>query len=369
MRLLILCGATAIASACWGQEAPSGQLQLKQAPAKRLLYVGDDGMTKKAPNEVQLRLHTEMLPQPEKVGDVLRRNGLSEDQKTIGMLKRLNPTQDFTGEHLPAGTKLDIFVPKTGLLSGSEMLHKPITFDTPVVAKWAVRDQVFQAAEVKKVAYRLPTEAFEDRALLLAHRKVVSDIDTAAKLVEAKADSLTAADLAVAKYEIQFSSLRADAINRKALTSGKVLSGELTSLKEATAATQSMIPRLMSGQSPLPLRRVKVSVLKQGTQEDVKGLQVYVLPAGILDFPTGFTEEEVQTYLTRFSFFDETSPSTGNIAIFDTRIWVGPKLHFREMARLVRTGKLTKFRPIDDPSVASPTVEIVFRAPDDVVRP
>jgi hypothetical protein len=39
------------------------------------------------------------------------------------------------------------------------------------------------------------------------------------------------------------------------------------------------------------------------------------------------------------------------------------------MARLVRTGRLTKFRPIDDPGMASPTVELVFRAPDDVVQP
>jgi hypothetical protein len=368
MRALTLCALAVVASACWAQTPPISNLQIQQAPAKQLLFVDSDGMTKKAPNGTHLRLHTEMLPKSEKVGDVLRRNGLSEDQKTMGMLKRLNPTQDFTHGEVPAGTKLDLFVPKTAIADTSST-SKPITFDTAVVAKWAVRDQVFQAANVKKAAYGLPRDAYNDRAMLVEHRKVVSDIDTAAKLVEAKADSLTAADLAVAKYEIQYANLRADAINRKAAESGNVLPSELASLKEASAATQAMIPRLMSGQSPLPLRRVKVNVLKRDTQEGVKGLQVYVLPAGILDFPSGFTEEDVQTFLTRFSFVDETSPSTGNIAVFDTRIWIGPKLHFKEMARLVRTGRLTKFRPIDDPGMASPTVELVFRAPDDVVQP
>jgi len=369
MRALILCTAAAFASVCWGQDASISNRQLKETPSKKLMYVGDNGLTKQAPSGTRLRLQTEILPESERVGDVLRRNGLSEDLKTMGMLKRLNPTQDFTHGQFPAGTKLDLFVPKTGITGSNDMVHRPLTFDTPVVARWAVRDQVFQAAEVKKVAYRLPTGAFEDQTMLLAHRKVVFDINTAAKLVEAKADSLTAADLAVAKYEIQFASLRAAAVNRNALASGKVLPNELASLKEATAATQSMIPRLMSGQSPLPLRRVRVNVLKRDTQQDVKGLQVYVLPAGILEYPAEFSEEDVQTFLTRFSFVDETSPSTGNIAVFDTRVWVGPKMHFKEMARLVRTGRLTKFRPIDDPNMASPMVEIVFRAPDDVVQP
>jgi hypothetical protein len=150
---------------------------------------------------------------------------------------------------------------------------------------------------------------------------------------------------------------------------GKISPDEVTVLKRAATPTQDMVQRLMSGQTPLPLRRVKVNVLKGDSQENVKGLQVYVLPAGILDFPAGFTDEDVQTYLTRFSFVDETSPSIGNIAVFDTRVWVGPKMQFREMAKLVRSKSLSKFRPIDDPTLASPTVELVFRSPADVVRP
>ena len=371
MRLTTFIAAATIAPLCWAQSSQLMQLDLKQTPAKKLFLVGEDGTTKRAPTQTQLRLHTEMLSQPEKVGEVLRRNGLSEDPKTVGMLKRLNPGQDFNAGEIAAGTKLDIFVPKTTTAPGSmiNVPYAPMTFDTPVVAKWAVREEVIHAAQVKKVAYTLPSEAFEDRASLFAHRKVVSDIDGAAKVVEAKANTLSAADLAAAKYQIQFASLRADAVNQSVVATGKISSEAVLLLSKAASPTQEMVQRLASGQTPFALRRIKVSVLKGDSQENVKGLQVYVLPAGILDYPAGFTEEDVQTYLTRFSFVDETSPSVGNIAVFDTRVWVGPKMQFREMARLVRSKGLSKYRPIDDPTLASPTVELIFRSPADVVQP
>ena len=244
-----------------------------------------------------------------------------------------------------------------------------MALDTPMVAKWAVRDQVVRAAEVKKVAYSFPTTAFEDKPSFVAHRKFTSDIDSAAKAVEGKADSLTAADLAVAQYQIKFASIRAEAANRNASATGKFSAEDISLLSKAAAPTQDIANRLRSGQSPLPVRRVKVSVLKGDSDEGVKGLQVYVLPAGILDNLNGFTEDEVRSYLTRFSFIDETSPSIGNIAVFDTRVWVGPKLKFAEMAKLVHDGGLKKYRPIDDPSLANPTVELVFRSPSDIVRP
>jgi hypothetical protein len=137
----------------------------------------------------------------------------------------------------------------------------------------------------------------------------------------------------------------------------------------AAAPTQPMAARMMSGQTPLPLRRVKVSVLREGTSEDVKGLQVYVLPAGIMDEPQLFSDDEVLSYLTRFSFIDETSPAVQNVAVFDARVWVGAKLKYAEMARLVKQGQLKKYLPINDPNMIEPILELVFRAPADLVEP
>src|SRR5205823_11902257 len=118
-----------------------------------------------------------------------------------------------------------------------------------------------------------------------------------------------------------------------------------------------------------PLRRVRVRVLKQDTDDDVRGLQVYVLPAGIVDRPNLFLTDEVLNYLTRFSFQDETSPSAQNVPVFDARIWIGPKFKFNEMTSAVKAKQLMKFQPINDPGLNSPAVELVFRAPTDIVSP
>jgi hypothetical protein len=57
-------------------------------------------------------LKTEVLTDTQDVGDLLRRNNLHEDEKTVNMLKRMNPGQDFSAGRVPAGTKVDLFAPK-----------------------------------------------------------------------------------------------------------------------------------------------------------------------------------------------------------------------------------------------------------------
>ena len=343
--------------------AAAGHLQ---TPAKKLLLVAEDGTLVQAPGKPTLRLRSETLDRPEKVGDFLRRNGLSEDPKTIGMLKRVNPTQSFDMEELPRGTRLDLFAPN--VKAGGPPPTKPMTFDTSLVAKWAVKDDVVRASQLRTAAYRLPAAAFEDQWALQSHRKLVSEIDGVAKLVEARADSLSASDLAVAKYQIQYASIRAEGVNQSGAL-GKISGEDIASLRQAVAPAQNMAERLRSGQSPLPTRRVKVNVFKGDTKEDVKGLQVYVLPAGIFNAPANFSDEDIYGYLTSFSFGDETSPALDNIAVFNTRVWVGPKFRFREMAKLVRSKGIDKFLPINDPFASTPSVELVFRSPADVVSP
>jgi hypothetical protein len=282
----------------------------------------------------------------------------------------MNPGHDFSAGSLPAGTKVDLFVPKFDsdgpkLDAGTQR----VTFGNPMVAKLAIRDQVANVERVKTATYRLPANAFQSEKDLSTQREVVSSIGRAAKVFESKADALSPADFAVAKYQIDYASRRAATVNEKVQALGKVSSDDVMLAKLAAAPTQSMTLRLMSGQTPLPLRRVKVRVLKQDTAEDVRGLQVYVLPAGIVDAPELFPSDEVLTYLTRFSFQDETSPSTQNVAVFDARVWVGPKFKFTEMASLVKGGQIKKFLPINDPDMVSPTVELVFRTPGDIVQP
>jgi hypothetical protein len=335
-----------------------------------ILVVGPQGQPKKAPTDMQVELRTEVLHRDEGVGDLLRRNGLNEDAKTVDMLKRMNPGHDFSSGTLRAGTKVDLFVPKPGD-NRPAVDHDAgrVTFSNPAVAKLAAVDRMKRADDVRNAAYALPPTAFANAKDLATHRQSVTHIETAARLFHTKADALAPPDFAVAKYQIDYATRLAAAVNEQAQRTGKIASADVRAASAAAASTQPMTIRLMSGQSPLPLRRVKVRVLKQDSDDDVRGLQVYLLPAGLIDRPDLFAFDEVLTYLTRFSFIDETSPSSQNIPVFDARVWVGPKLKFSEMAAAVKARQLTKFRPINDPDLGSPVVELVFRAPADVMAP
>jgi len=170
-------------NSAWAQgTAPLGPVQ--HLPAKKLLIVEGDGRVKKAPTRAQLRLHAEVLNKPEAVGDILRRNGLSEDSETVGMLKRLNPAHDFSRGTVAAGTKLVMFAPEHVTNQTAAVISEErLTFDSPLVAKWAVRDQVARAAANFTQASKLPRRTFENTASQSAHLKAVSDINTAAKVL------------------------------------------------------------------------------------------------------------------------------------------------------------------------------------------
>jgi hypothetical protein len=101
----------------------------------------------------------------------------------------------------------------------------------------------------------------------------------------------------------------------------------------------------------------------------VKGLQVYVLPGAVIDEPTLYSASDIRKLLMHFSFTQLTSPAVQELAVFDTRVWVGPRMKHDEMIRLVGDGKLKAFRVINDPMVRSDALELTFVAPDDLVQP
>jgi len=353
-----------------GRAQEPGAATLQQFRPKNVLVIDASGAVKKAPDQLKLRLRSETLNTPEDASSVLQRNGLSDDPKTMGMLKKLNPTQDFSKGALPAGTKLDVLVPRTGEddFGRKFLVDKKVTYGSPAIARWAVHDELARTSNIKSTTYKLPVTAYENPESLAEHRRLVTDIDKAAKLVATKADSLSATDLAVAKYELQYASIRAEQFNELAKL-GAAKRSDLAMFKEAAAPTQLMIPRVMSGQAPLPYRRIRVVVLKGESQEDAKELQVYVLPAGVLANPMKFTKEDIETYLSKFSFQEEASPASADVPVFDTRIWIGPRLKFPEMVRLVQSGAVSKVQPVADSDWNAPAPVLRFRAPADVVLP
>jgi hypothetical protein len=373
MKAYIFLAACQLVSYAWAQPAGSGAKDqipsaLSVKPAQELFVVDANGGIRKAPKPMALQLQTEVLSKPASVGDLLRRNGLSEDPKTIDMLKRLNPAEDFSSGLLPVGAKIAMFAPKSDARI-NQLGATYLTFDSSAVASLAVRDQVTKAAKIEQMAYKLPSGSFQSDDDMRVHRDAVMNINRTVTVLQANADSLAGADFAIAQYQIDYAIRTASSLNDKALKYIKVPAEEVQTVRLAAAPLQEMALRISSRQTPLPLRRVKVSLYKQGSTENINGMQVYVLPAGVVDHPEHFSSNEVLNFLTRFSFADETSPSVQDVPLFDARIWVGPKLKYKEMAAMVKLGKLKKFMAINDPSVHAGTMEVVFRSPGDLIDP
>jgi hypothetical protein len=352
----------------WLVEA-AAQLATPPVKATKLMLVAPDGKSRPAPDSVQLNLVNEIVQEPTNVDDVLARHGLAKNAKSRDMLKRLNPGHDFTQDTLLAGTRIELLAPKVGANHVAvDFGETPVSLPSQLPGKLIVGQQLVATTTMRKLALELPVSAFENPVVYQRHKTMALEIDRAVQTLQGRAATMTATDLAVASYQIDYATRRANLVNRLAVKEGRVGVSDLATTEKALTRVQTMMPRMMSGQSPLPLRRVKVNVFRHDADVDVKGLQVYVLPAGIVNFPELFDEDEVRNYLTRFSFVDEASPAVQIVPLFGARVWVGPKFKFDDMVRLVRAGKLEHYQPIDDPDMASPVLQLVFRAPADLVE-
>lgn len=347
--------------------APGFNLKLHREGATELFTVSPDGQLKKAPDSIQLQLHSEILKQPATVSEILRTNGLIEDEKTVEMLKRLNPNYDFSETHLPAGAKIDLFIPKAeNTIEQLNLINNPVTFDTALAGKIAFKDYAIKAAEIKASASSLPRSSFFRSIDFHIYQQAADDIVFSAKTLESKADSLSANDIAAIQYQLLYASRKAEQINEAGSTN-EIKSDDITEVGSAAASAKTMSNRISQGQSPVPTRKITVSALKENSDEGVKGLQVYVLPAGFFTDPDLFSEPEIFNFLTRFSFSEETSPASKDLQVIDARVWIGEKFKFVEMARLVKSGQIDKFQPINDPDTTTP-LEIIFRVPTDIIK-
>lgn len=371
MRSTLFLLFTALAQSASAQpaEAPAKPAQFRAA--KKLMLVEPQGEVRPAPKDTRLRLQTEILTEPQTPEELLRRNGLANDVNTKDMLKRLNPSYDWSKETLPAGAKIDLFAPaqRSGAAAAAAAAGSTLTFDSPMVATLAAREQVVQAQMVQTSAASLSAASFSNPNDLRVHLRSVATIDNAAKSLEVFADSLSARDFAVARYQIDYATRLAAQVNEQALAKQRVESAQVVQLMNATQTTQLMETRMLRGEPPVPIRRVKVTVLEQKSSEHVRGLSVYALPSGYLDTPTLFSAEEIGAALKQFSFLEETSPASQEVPVIDVRIWVGPKFKWDEMVRLVQQRKLAKYLPIPKLFDSDQQAELLFWSPSDLVTP
>ena len=345
---------------------PAQVLQPQPRPETRSAIVPKTE-TRAAQPDARLQPRTGAPSESQSIGDT-RRPGLMEDARSADTVRRINPGQDSSPGQQPADTRIDAVAPKAG--AGIDSAKQGVvTSDSPAAAKLAVREQVDQTARIRTDANRLTEKSFATPADLRTHRQAVSTIERAAKVLETKAAILPPTDLAIAKYHIDYATRQAAEVNRAA-TAGQVVSNEqVKAVQSAAGPVQPMASRIMSGQRPFPVRKVSVRVGRKGAGDEVTGLQVYVLPGGILDDPSLFSESEIRSYLTRFSFTQLTSPAAQEVAVFDMRVWVGPRMNYDEMVRLVGQRQVKKFRVINNPTVGDQLIELTFIAPDDLVEP
>src|SRR5262249_21621387 len=304
------------------------------------------------------------------VGTTLQRpgSGFTENARSAETRKPVIPGRDLSPSGPAANARIDMVQPKTGAAIDSAR-ETPVASDSPAAARLTARKQVDQTARLRMDASSLTEESFARPADLRVHRQTVTTIETAARALETRAPALPPSDLAVAQYQIDYATRQAAEVNRAA-AAGKVISVEqVKAVQTAASPVQPMTSRIMSGQRPFPVRTVNVRVGRKDASDEVAGLQVYVLPGGILDDPSLFSESEIRSYLTRFSFTQLTSPAAQEVAVFDMRVWVGPRMNYDEMVQLIGQREVKKFRVINDPTVRDQLIELAFVAPDDLVEP
>ncbi|HET7792328.1 MAG TPA: hypothetical protein VFL64_02990 [Rhizobacter sp.] len=234
-------------------------------------------------------------------------------------------------------------------------------------APGSVQPQVQAAQQIKQRTAQLPANAYERPADIPRHQALVSDLDATARLVEQRAASLSARDLALSTYYLAQANAEARGISTKSLQ--PISTQAVAQLRETVAPVQGMQKRLQSGQPPFGYRSVLVTVKTRPGAPEPPRLRVYVLPSGVLERPENFDVATIRQWLADLTFPDLTSPSRGTVAQGAMRVWIGPDGAYDAMARRIASGAPIAFTPLNIAPDGAPEQELQFNAPGDIVRP
>lgn len=239
--------------------------------------------------------------------------------------------------------------------------------DLPTPARRSLQAQLQAAQQAKQQTTQLPASAYQRRVDIPRHRALVSDIDTTARLVEQRADSLSARDLSLSKYYLAQANVDAQVLSTRSLQ--PISAAAVAQLRDAVTPLKTMQARLKGGLPPFGYRSVVVTVKARAGQPEPPRLRVYVLPSGVLDRPENFDLDTIRQWLTDLTFQDLTSPSRWTVAQGEMRVWVGPDAAYDAMARRVFQRAPIAFTPLHIAPDGVPDQELQFTAPGDIVRP
>jgi hypothetical protein len=231
----------------------------------------------------------------------------------------------------------------------------------------SVKPQVEAAQQARQRTAELPASAYERPADINRHRALVSDIDTTAQLVERRASTLSARDLALSKYYLAQANDKAEVLSTRSLQ--PISAGSVAELRTAVAPVRTLRAKLTSGQPPFGYRKVVVTVKAPAGQPEPPRLRVYVLPSGVLDRPEYFGIDTIREWLQAFSFEEPTSPSRGTVPQGEMRVWVGPDKMYEAMAKRVFERQPIAFALLHIAPDNAPELALRFNAPGDIVKP
>lgn len=351
------------------QSPPVQIISTPIAPAKvaapKVVIVKPNGAKAAAPTDVRFEQRTEWVTSDVKVGDYLARNGLAVDANTVKAFRTLNPQVHQDGT-IPAGSRVSTFAPT---LAGSQQANatgQKAAVDMSQVAKFSVSRQVADARQVRVQTVGLPTGVYQRQSDATLHRRLVTDVDRTAALVQQRADKLSARDLALSKYYLNAANINAATIAASAKLDSGVSSASISQLQGTVAPVQQMQMRMASGEPPFDSREITVNVASKPGESTPPPLRVYMLPGGCIDTPKLCEEPLLTQLLVNLTFDGLTTPSRSRVEHADMRVWIGPEYKYAEMAKLISAGTPFRFKPVHPAGV---TDVLTFTSPDDVVQP
>lgn len=317
-----------------------------------------------------LVMRVENVPQPQSVHQYLERRGVVADRPTVDAFRTLNP-QVTPANRIPAHTRVTAFVPEAAPVqpAGTPMQPPPrARVDMGRAVRNTAALEVDRASRTQLTALQLPPTAYRSPADLSRHRDLLASVDTTARLVAQRADTLPARDLALSRYYLRNANVAAQQLNSEAAVR-PLGEADVQRLAAASQPVQAMQARMARGEAPIAYRQITVHVRSADGKELRDPLRVYVLPAGLLDAPDD--PALILELLSQLSFERLTSPATGTVQDGEMRLWVGPDFQYEGMRNLVMAKQVTRYAPVRGHLGGNDAREpdLLFMAPASVTLP
>ena len=307
-----------------------------------------------------LLLKSDVATKSMTVEEVLKDNGFAYDDKTKRMFEQLNPKVKAS-DSIKAGTKFDLIAVDDPSRDAIKKDNALLMFQRTDPVTAYSENMAAAATKHREMADGYTTKAYVAASYQRTHVQSLRTLEEAGAAFRGNSNKLTGLEYGIAADRLDYANRKAAAIDTEISTTGAISAQKISMLESATKLLEPL-----KTQEKLT-RRVKIVVTDQ-ENKPVRGLTVYSLPGPFFDDPDAYPESFIRSRLIRYSFPEETSPSSADVDGIDARVWVGPKRRFEEMVQLVKQHKLAgKYSTLNEMTMGKGDVEIRLASPQDIV--